>query len=209
MLRRQFLKASSLAIAAAGTPELARAALQAENRAGAMPQKSYPPLTGPFRLPQEWYKQTTARFQKQLGEKKLDGAVVTGSDNINYLTGSFAVSTERPIWLYVPASGDPAVFHPGLDRDLWNTWWVPHREWYFDFPHHGEFNKLVWQAGPKADLFDWMAKGIVALGTKKGRIGFEKAPSDSESATLRRVAPQLQPESKTVSDLLLHMREVK
>jgi Xaa-Pro aminopeptidase len=54
-----------------------------------------------------------------------------------------------------------------------------------------------------------MAKGIVALGTKKGRIGFEKAPSDSESATLRRVAPQLQPESKTVSDLLLHMREVK
>jgi len=95
MLRRHFLKASSLAVAAVGTPELARAALQAENRAGAMPQKSYPPLAGPFRLPQEWYKATTSRFQKQLSEKKLDGAIVTGSDNINYLTGAFATSTER------------------------------------------------------------------------------------------------------------------
>jgi Xaa-Pro dipeptidase len=209
MLRRQFLKAGSFAIAAASTPELARAALQAENRAGAMPQKNYPPLTGPFRLPQEWYKATTARFQKQLSATKLDGAVVTGSDNINYLTGAFAVTTERPIWLYVPAAGDPAIFFPGLDRDLWNSWWVPHRQWYFDFPHHGEYNKVVWQAGPRADLFEWMAKGIAALGMKSGRLGFEKPLSESESATLRRLSPKIQVESKTVGDLLLHMREVK
>jgi Xaa-Pro dipeptidase len=209
MLRRNFLKASSLAVAAVGTPELARAALQAENRAGAMPQKSYPPLTGPFRLPQEWYKATTARFQKQLSEKKLDGAIVSGSDNINYLTGAFATSTERPIWLYVPASGDPAIFHPGLDRDLWNTWWVPNREWYFDFPHHGEYNKVVWQAGPRANLFEWAMKGVAARGLKKGRLGFEKPLADSDTDTLRRVAPQVQAEGKTVGDLLLHMREVK
>jgi Xaa-Pro aminopeptidase len=78
--------------------------------------------------------------------------VVGGSENIDYLTGAFATTTERSLWLFVPASGDPAIFYPGLDRDLWNAWWVPHREWYFDFHHHGDYNKVVWQAGPRADL---------------------------------------------------------
>ena len=209
MLRRNFLKASSIAVAAVATPEIARAALQAENRAGSMPTKNYPPLTGPFRLPQEWYKANTKRFQAKLAEKKLDGAIVSGSDNIDYLTGAFATSTERPIWFFVPASGDPAIFHPGLDRDLWNTWWVPHREWYFDFPHHGEYNKVVWQAGPRADLFEWMAKGIGARGMKKGRLGFEHSLSDSESATLRKALPQVKADGSTISDVLIHMRQVK
>ncbi|MCI0348868.1 MAG: aminopeptidase P family N-terminal domain-containing protein, partial [Acidobacteriales bacterium] len=209
MLRRYFLKASSIAVAAAATPEIARAALQAENRAGAVPQKNYPPLNGPFRLPQEWYKQTTKRFQQRLAEKKLDGAVLTGADNIDYLTGAFATTTERSIWLFVPASGEPAIFYPGLDRDLWNSWWVPHREWYFDFPHHGEFNKVVWQAGPRANLFEWMVKGLGTRGMNKGRVGFERPLSEPEAATLRRVVPQIKADSSTVGDLLLRMRQVK
>lgn len=209
MLRRHFLKASSIAVAAVATPEIARAALQAENRAGSMPAKNYPPLTGPFRLSQEWYQSTTKRFQARLAEKKLDGAIVGGANNIDYLAGAFATSTERPIWLFVPASGDPAIFFPGLDRDLWNTWWVPHREWYFDFPHHGEYNKVVWQAGARADLFEWMLKGIAARGMKKGRVGFERSLSDSESATLRKTLPQVKADGSTIDDVLIHMRQVK
>jgi Xaa-Pro dipeptidase len=209
MLRRQFLKASSIAVAATVTPELARAALQAENRAGGMPQKAHPPLTGPFRLPKEWYQANTKRFQARLAEKKLDGAIISGSENIDYLTGAFATTTERSLWLFVPTSGDPAIFYPGLDRDLWNAWWVPHREWYFDFHHHGDYNKVVWQAGPRADLFEWMMKGVVGRGMKKGQLGFERPLSEADLGTVRRTAPQVKAETKTVADLLLRMRQVK
>ncbi|MGH9579383.1 MAG: aminopeptidase P family N-terminal domain-containing protein [Terriglobales bacterium] len=112
MHRRKFLQSSSLALAGAAvaSPQAARAALRAEDQAGKMPSGSYPPLTGPFRLPAAWYEATTRRFQQQLAEKKLDGAVVTGSDNIQYLTGAFATTTERSIWLFVPAQGEPAIF---------------------------------------------------------------------------------------------------
>ena len=210
MLRRNFLKSSAFGVtgAALGSPAIARAALQAENRAGAMPQKAYPPLPGPFRLPAEWYQTTTTRFQQQLAEKKLDGALVSDPNNINYLTGSFAVTTERPIWLFVPAKGQPSVFHPGLDRDLWGDWWVKDREWYFDYPHHGEFNQLVWTAGPKADLFQWMLNGLKKRGVKGG-IGFEKRPSDDDLAAMKRTSPELKLDWQIVSPVLLHMREVK
>src|SRR5688500_13817821 len=106
MNRRRFLQTSALATAAISTPKLASAALQSENRAGKMPQRKYPPITGPFRLPPEWYQATTRRFQKRLAESGLHGAVITGSDNIDYLTGAFATTTEREIWLFVPAQGE-------------------------------------------------------------------------------------------------------
>src|SRR5688572_1191742 len=121
MKRRTFLQASSLLAAAATSPTLA---LAAENKIAAVPAKDYPPLTGPFRLPQEWYRGTTARFQRQLAERDLDGAVVSTTNNVEYLTGAFAVTTERPLWLFVPAKGEPSIFYPGLDRDLWGPWWI-------------------------------------------------------------------------------------
>lgn len=211
MQRRNFLKQSSLAAAAAAvaSPELARALLRAEDNAGGMPQKSYPPLTGPFRLPAEWYQATTARFQAKLAAKGWDGAVLHSPDNLQYLTGAFATSTERAIWLFVPAKGEPTIYFPGLDRDLWNTWWIKDREWYFDYLHHGGYNAVMWTAGSAENLFEWMVAGLVKRGYGKKRIAFESHGSDDQIASLRKVAPQMQKVWNAPGGVLLDMRMVK
>lgn len=203
MLRRNFLKSSSIAGVLLG----ARALLRAEDKAAAVPQKSYPPITGPFRLAVDWYRATTARFQKQLAETNLAAAVVSDRNNVNYLTGAFAVTTERPMWLVVPARGEPAVFHPGLDRDLWDSWWVQDRQWYFDYPHHGDFNKMVWEAGDTSNLFQWMVDGLVKRGLAKAQVGFESRPSDDNLDALKKA--DIRAEWETTAPLLLRMRMVK
>ena len=211
MQRRKFLKSSSLAAAAAAvaSPELARALLRAEDNAGGMPKKSYPPLTGPFRLPAEWHQATTARFQKKLAEKQWDGAIVQSPDNIQYLTGAFATSTERAIWLFVPVKGEPTIFFPGLDRDLWGTWWIQDREWYFDYLHHGGYNQLTWTAGSAENLFEWMLAGLVKRGHGKKRIAFESSGSDEQLKSLAKVAPQMEKVWSAPGGILLDMRMVK
>ncbi|MGH9555170.1 MAG: M24 family metallopeptidase [Terriglobales bacterium] len=211
MQRRKFLESSSVAIAGAvlASPDSARAALLAEDRAGQMPSKSYPPLNGPYRLPAEWYQATTRRFQQKLAEKKLDGAVIWSTDNIQYLTGAFATTTERSIWLFVPAKGEPTIFYPGLDRDLWQSWWVKDGEWYFDYHHHGPYNQHTWTSGPAADLFEWMLEGLKKRGFSAAALGFEGRPSDAQIRTLGRVLPQAKPDWTIADELLLGMRQIK
>ncbi len=210
MQRRKFLESSvALAGVVLASPQATdAAALRAEDHAGGMPSKSYPPLTPPFRLPAEWHQATTRRFQQKLAEKKLDGAVIWSTDNIQYLTGAFATTTERSIWLFVPAQGEPAIFYPGLDRDLWQTWWVKDGEWYFDYHHHGGYNQHTWTAGPTADLFQWMLEGLKRRGVG-ARLGFEGRLSDSQARTLRRVLPHSKPDWTIADGLLLGMRQIK
>lgn len=204
MDRRRFLSSSAAAGSLLLTPALARAALRAEDRAG--DANPGPPLPGPFRLPAEWYRATTGRFQAALATKGLDGAVITGSDNVNYLTGSFATTTERVLYVYVPAKGEPAVFHPGLDRDLWGSWWIKDREWYFDYRHHGAFGRVVYEPGPPADLFAWMVAGIVKRGAGK-RLGFESPLAPSDLATLKKNG--MTADAQSVSAMLMAARQVK
>ncbi len=118
-----------------------------------------PSLKPPWRLPVEWYRAAVGRLQAKLREQKLGGALSTNGLNHNYFTGYFLTQTERPMWLWVPATGEPAFFHPGLDRDLAETWWIKDHEWYFDFLHVGGFDQNVWSAGPETDLWQWACDG--------------------------------------------------
>jgi Xaa-Pro aminopeptidase len=181
--------------------------MRTEDKASALAQKSYPPITGPFRLPADWYRATTARFQKQLAAKNLSAAVISDRQNLNYLTGAFAITTERPIWLLVPAKGDPAIFHPGLDRDLWDSWWIRDRQWYFDYPHHGEFNTVVWDGGATTDLFQWMIDGLLKRDVNAGMVAFDARPSDEQVLALKTAG--VQAEWETTGPMLLHMRMIK
>jgi Xaa-Pro aminopeptidase len=197
--RRQFLV--SLGVAASAT-EVPRRGSQTNIKPGHVPT-----LKPPFRLPVEWYRATLQRFQARLAEKKLAGAIVGDVLNRNYLTGIFLTETERPNYLFVPAKGDPAAFIPGLDRDMAASWWVKDFEWYFDFPHAGEYNKLVWRAGPREDVFEWMLQGLAKRGFGNAELGIDRELIPS----LRKRFQETLPEARLtdVSGDLLGMRQVK
>jgi Xaa-Pro aminopeptidase len=127
--------------------------------------------------------------------------------NRNYLTGVFLTETERPNYLFVPAQGEPAAFIPGLDRDMMASWWIKDYEWYFDFPHAGEFNKVQWKAGKKAELFEWALGGIARRGFAKAKLGIDLEPTPSLAKRFKKALPRAR--LADISKDLLHMRQVK
>ncbi len=199
--RRRFL---SIAGAAAGAAALSppadgmRPQVKAANIASLQP---------PFRLPVDWYRATVRRFQERIAKAGLGGAIVADVLNRNYLTGIFLTETERPNFLFVPAKGEPVAFIPGLDRDMAAGWWVKDFEWYFDFPHSGDYNKVVWKAGARADLFQWMLRSLARRGFGNVKLGIDREPAPSQERRFREVLPE-----SSLSDIsreLLGMRMVK
>lgn len=186
----------------------AGAAAAADRLYAATPAPAPPPsLTPPFRLSEQWYRATVGRLQAKLRERNLDGILVSEENNQLYLTGLFATKTERPMWLFVPAKGEPSLFYPGLDRDLIGSWWIKEGEWYFDFPHSGEYGGVVWDRGPRADLEQWMLKGLAKRGFGSSRVALDREPSASD---LKKMQAAL-PEARFVpqAELVLSMRQVK
>src|SRR3990172_577232 len=122
--RRDFVHASLLAAAGALAPT--------RDVTGSLPwwwtAPARDPRTGlvdvPDRLPIAWYRATIARLQQALGAAGLDGMLLKDRWNIVYLTGYFHSQTERPEALWVPTTGEPTLFVPGLDRDLVASWGI-------------------------------------------------------------------------------------
>src|SRR5713226_5427096 len=180
--RRQFLASAGIA---AGTVGFARPRkLFAEIKPGNVPS-----LQPPFRLPVDWYRSLVKRFQAQLREKGLGGSIVSDVLNRNYLTGIFLTETERPNYLFVPAQGDPVAFIPGLDRDMAASWWIKEFEWYFDYPHAGAYNQVVWKAGPRQDLFVWMLNGLKKPGLRSRKLGMDREAAPSLAKKFKDTLP--------------------
>jgi Xaa-Pro aminopeptidase len=198
--RRRFVK--SVGAAGAGATLLGQSELRGEIKPGNVPS-----LKPPFRLEVEWYRNTVKRFQARLVAMGLGGAIVADQLNRNYLTGSFLTETERPNFLFVPATGEPVAFIPGLDRDMAASWWVKEFEWYFDYPHSGEYNRVVWKAGAPEDLFKWMLKGLAKRGFGNAKLGIDREPTPSLAKRFREALPD--GNLNDVSRELLGMREVK
>jgi len=200
LTRRQLL--TSMGIAAGSSRLLGSSKLFADIKPG-----NVPTLKPPFRLPVDWYQATVRRFQGRLEEKGLGGAIVADTLNRNYLTGTFLTETERPNYLFIPAKGEAVAFIPGLDRDMAGAWWIKDFEWYFDYPHTGDYNRITWKAGPKADLSIWMLKGIAKRGFANAKLGIDSEPAPS---LLKKFHATLPKASLTdISKDLLRMREVK
>ncbi len=164
-------------------------------------------LKPPFRLSQDWYRATLGRLQAKLKDMNLDGIIVSEENNQTYLTGLFATRTERPIWLFVPTKGEPALFYPGLDRDLVQSWWIKDGDWYFDFPHSGDYSRVVWEPGARADLRHWMLQGLAKRGFGSSRLGLDRDPSAKDLENMRVALPEA--EFMPHPELILAMREVK
>lgn len=164
-------------------------------------------LKPPFRLSVDWHRATVKRFQDRLAKLGLGGAIVTDVLNRNYLTGIFLTETERPNFLFVPVRGEPVAFIPGLDRDMAASWWVKEFEWYFDFPHAGEYNQVTWKAGARADLFQWMLNGLAKRGFGSAKLGIDREPTPSMEKRFRESLPEAS--LNDISRELLGMRIVK
>ena len=200
LTRRRFF--STLGVAAGTAAVIGTVEANTEIKAGNVAS-----LKPPFRLPVEWYRATVKRLQARLSALGLGGAIVADPLNRNYLTGIFLTETERPNFLFVPATGEPFAFIPGLDRDMAAAWWVKEFEWYFDYPHSGEFNKHVWQAGAQEDLFKWMLRGLAKRGFGNAKLGIDREPTPSLEKRFRETLSEAS--LNDIGKELLGMRMVK
>jgi len=164
-------------------------------------------LEPPFRLSESWYRRTMGRLRSELAERGLDGIILADQWNITYFTGLFHSSTERPYWVFIPVEGEPTIFYPGLDRDLVESWWIEDREWYFDYPHHGTYNSVVYEPGPAADLWEWMLTGLASRGYSGASLAIE---AEAGPTLANRMAKALPCASFEVAgDICDRMRRVK
>lgn len=88
-----------------------------------------------------------------------------------YLTGYFHSRTERPEASWVPATGEPALFCPGLDRDRVAGGLAPRRRApFFDFPHAESDGDPGAASVPRpsgtVDLWRWMLRAVDRRGVR-------------------------------------------
>lgn len=209
--RRDFVRSSLLASAAALAPTT--------DLIGAVPSWWTAPRTDPAtgvqdvpdRLPVAWYRTTIARLQQALQRAGLDGLLCKDQWNIVYLSGYFHSQTERPEALWIPATGEPTLFVPGLDRDLVASWWIRDAELYFDYPHAEAGNDP--RTGPVAsprgtvDLWTWMLRGLDRRGFGNKTIGTDW---DAPESTLRAFKAALPRATfRPAGDIPMGMRVIK
>jgi Xaa-Pro dipeptidase len=165
------------------------------------------PLRAPFRLTEDWYRNNVARLQARLEENGLDGIILENVWNIIYFSGLFHTQTERPLWLFVPQQGNPVFFHPAVDGALIDTWWVKDSEWYFDYPHHGDFNRIGFEPGPPQDLLQWMLSSLSKRGYSRATLGIETEVGSSVEERMRAALPGAT--FKVAGELCAGMRVIK
>ncbi len=187
--RREFLRAvGSLAATAMGPSGRAVARTRAITLSAAVTEPE-----GQDRLPPEWYKKKIKQVQGEMEKRRLDGLVLLDAHNVIYTTGYFHISTERPLGVLIPKSGDPALFIPELEVDQVKLWWVKDYESYFDYP--GPVNRVRW-------IFERVAR----RGLANKRIGIE-TPGASRLKEMKAGAPH----AKLVDagDLIERLRWIK
>ena len=211
--RRDFVHASLLAAAGALAPT--------RDVTGSLPwwwtAPARDPRTGlvdvPDRLPIAWYRATIARLQQALGAAGLDGMLLKDRWNIVYLTGYFHSQTERPEALWVPTTGEPTLFVPGLDRDLVASWWIKDYELYFDFPHAETSNDprvgTVASAQGTVDLWRWMLAGLDrrGFGGDGKKMGLDWDAPESQLKKFRAVLKGAS--FRAADDIPMAMRVIK
>ncbi len=146
------------------------------------------PTTTAFRpvyLGAGFYRDRVAQLQRSVGAVGLDGLLLLNPANLMWATGFFHIPNERPIGLYLPASGAPILFVPFLEKENAEESWIADIRWYLEYP--GETPAEV-----------WMVKQIA-----EERIGVDAASQRTFSA-LAAIKPGL-----TLDDTVSQARYIK
>jgi Xaa-Pro dipeptidase len=85
-------------------------------------------------LGEAFYRRTVARIQAALEPLKLDGLLLLDTYDVIYASGFVHSATERPLGLYIPARGDPALFVPLLEQENAADTWIGDIRIYFEYP---------------------------------------------------------------------------
>jgi Xaa-Pro aminopeptidase len=93
-------------------------------------------------LSEDFYRRKTAQAQAQMEAEGLDGLLLLAPSNVIYLSGFWHIESERPLGLFVPAHGDPALFVPLLEQENAAESWVTDIRTYFEYP--GEEHPTLW-----------------------------------------------------------------
>ena len=77
------------------------------------------------------YRSRIADIQRRLAAEDIDVLVASGADTRRYLGGVDGLVSTRPIWLVVPADGEPGFVSPRLEtEEIQAQSWIPVRaEW--------------------------------------------------------------------------------
>ncbi len=90
------------------------------------------------------YKRKADKVQAALAEYGLDGVLLLDSLNVRYASGFAHIPSERPLGLYIPATGNAALFVPLLEQEHAAETWITDIRNYFEYP--GEEDPVVWMA---------------------------------------------------------------
>jgi Xaa-Pro dipeptidase len=89
-----------------------------------------------------FYRRKLAQIQAALPAQGLDGMLLLDTHNVIYASGFWHIPSERPIGLYIPASGAPTLFVPLLEQENAADCVVGDIRTYFEYP--GETHPVVW-----------------------------------------------------------------
>ncbi|MEU8090868.1 M24 family metallopeptidase [Micromonospora chalcea] len=70
-----------------------------------------------MRLPESFYHSVRGRLAEALEQRGLDGFLATSPAEVAFLSGFFYIATERPVYLWLPRTGDPLLVIPRLDEE--------------------------------------------------------------------------------------------
>jgi Xaa-Pro aminopeptidase len=88
------------------------------------------------------YAERIARMQAAMEREGFDGLLLLDANNVNYAVGFHHIPSERPLGVYVPRSGQPALFVPLLEQENAADTGVRDIRTYFEYP--GEEHAVAW-----------------------------------------------------------------
>jgi Xaa-Pro aminopeptidase len=89
-----------------------------------------------------FHRRIREKIQAELGAQQLDGLLLLDVHNVVYASGFRHIPSERPLGLFIPASGDSCLFVPLLEVENAADAWSGEMRVYFEYP--GEEHPVVW-----------------------------------------------------------------